>query len=63
MFLLSTRRPKKESKRSGTGPCEDTIGCDETPVGRSVPDGGSVADPQATSVLFHYKTPLSKHVS
>lgn len=41
----------QESERSGTSQCKGHIGCEETTDGRSVPDGGAVADSQATSVL------------
>jgi putative resolvase len=40
----------QESKPSGASQSEGIIGCEQAPNGRSVPDGGVVADTQTTSV-------------
>ena len=48
---VPTGETLQESERRGERPCKDLIGCQETTDGRSVPDGGAVADFQATSVL------------
>jgi predicted site-specific integrase-resolvase len=46
----STIGPIQESKRSGSSQCKGIIGCEETTDGRSIPNGGAVADSQTTSV-------------